>query len=166
MFIYNLVPKWLLVIIVGILLAVGLYTGIKMEYYKIENAKLTANNEILTNNQKAYESALSTCSQSLAAEKKNSERTEAIHTATQEHQNAINQIYVKEGANAKTDIKDAIVESNKLSDRFNTGDGVRIPDQSDSGRHGDWLFLAYASDPHPNPGHSSPGSVDSGPLVR
>lgn len=164
--IYNLIPKWLLIILLLAALASGAYIGIKMEYYKIANAKLTNDNKIYADNEVVYKSQLQTCTQSLAAEKKNAERTEAIHTVTQQHQNDINSIYVKEGANAKTDIKDAIVESNKLSDRFNAGSGVRNSDQSNSSRYSNRLFLAYAPGVDYDPTGSPLGSANPGPLVR
>ena len=50
MFIYNLLPKWLLCVLVVTLLGSGIYLYFEMEIYKIDAKELKADNVILTNN--------------------------------------------------------------------------------------------------------------------
>ena len=155
MFIYNLLPKWLLVILVVVLLVSGAYVGIKMEYYRIDNAKLTNDNKILTDNVAVLQSSLDTCTKSLKAEADNATRTEVIHKDTQTEQQNINKICVKEEGNVKTNIKDAIIESNKISGRFNSYGHVSLlmwsPDKDYQNGYSGKLYVAYAACLEPDP---------------
>jgi hypothetical protein len=119
MFIYNLIPKWLLMILVALLLAAGIYIGIKMEYYKVDNARLTNDNKILTDNVAVLTASLDTCTKSLAAEAENCKRQGRITVDTGKTGKEIEKICVKEKPGEKTDVTDAVAESNRLSDRFN-----------------------------------------------
>jgi hypothetical protein len=120
MTIYNLIPKWLLLILVVALAAVSAYVGIKMEYYKIDNAKLANDNKILAGNVAALQTSLSTCTQSLKAEADNATRQGQITQGTQDNQKQIRNICVKDDPNAKTNINDAIALSNSISARLHS----------------------------------------------
>jgi len=162
---YNLIPKWLLLIMIAALLVSGIFVGIKMEYYKIDNAKLTNDNKIYADNEKVYQAELLTCQQSLQAEANNAQRTEAIHKDTSQYNDEIKQICVKEEGNEKTDIKDAIAESNKLSVRFNSA-GLRGADQSDQNGASGKLYVAPSTYSDYDPGHGNSGANDPGPIKR
>ena len=116
--IYNLIPKWLLMILVVALAASSGYLWAKSAYLKIDNAKLANNNKILTGNVAALQTSLDTCTKSLKAESDNATTQADITTATQNNRKQIQSICVKEDPNAKTDIKDAIALSNSISDRI------------------------------------------------
>ena len=118
MFIYNLLPKWLLCVLVVTLLGSGIYLYFEMEIYKIDAKELKADNVILTNNAVILKSLLDTCTKSLKAEADNATRTEKISITTEGYKKQIDQICVKEDANAKTDAAAAIKLSNDLSVRF------------------------------------------------
>ena len=118
--IYALIPKWLLAILVVMLLAGSIYLGIKMEYYKIDNDKLTNDNKILTDNSIVLKDSIAICQKGLKAEVDNVKTQQKITKETQDTQDKINNTCVKEGSGEKTNITDAIILSNQLSDRFNS----------------------------------------------
>jgi hypothetical protein len=119
--IYGMIPKWLLMILVAALLVCSAWLWVKAQYLQVDNKRLANDNAILSDNAKILQGKLDTCEKSLKAEADNADRAEVITKETQIFKDRIVNICVKEGADEKTDIGDAIKLSNDLSERFNAG---------------------------------------------
>jgi hypothetical protein len=119
MFLYNLLPKWLLLILTVALIGTSTYLYFEMEIYKIDAKELKADNLILTNNVTVLRSSLDTCTKSLKAEADNCVTQQKITTETQTYKEQIDKVCVKENPDDKTNISDAVKLSNLLSSRFN-----------------------------------------------
>jgi hypothetical protein len=119
--IYDMIPKWLLLILLIGFIALSGWYGVKCQYLRIDNAKLANDNKILTDNAVILNSKLSTCTKSLAAEAENAKKAEKINAKMRDYKVEISKICVKEPTDEKekSGIKDAIDISNRLSDAVN-----------------------------------------------
>lgn len=119
--IYDMIPKWVLLFLVVVLIFLVGWLWAECQYFKIDNAKLTASNKILTDNAEILKSKLATCGKSLMAEAENARVAEAINAKMRKYKTDISKICVKEPTDEKekAGIRDAIAISNRLSDTVN-----------------------------------------------
>ena len=115
---YDLIPKWLLMILVVALAVSSGWLWTKMKYYQVEYNSVKAANMILKGNVETLTKDLDICTKALKAEADNASTQAGVTTDTQGFKKDIAKICVKEDANAKTKVVDAIRMSNNLADRL------------------------------------------------
>lgn len=117
--VYDMTPKWLLMILVVALLASSGWLWVKVSYLGVKNATLTNDNKILTENVRILQSKLDICTTGLAAIAESYKQAEAINEKIKNTKCKISKICVKEEVGDATDKESAIDISNNLSDTVN-----------------------------------------------
>ena len=117
--VYDMIPKWLLMILVVALAVLSGWCWTKMKYYQVEYKSVKADNVTLTKNVDTLTKDLDICNKGLTAEADNCKRLLKIKDEACQEQQEICDICVKENPNAKTDIKDAVIMYNKSGKSWN-----------------------------------------------